>query len=605
MGVVVTLLNWPPWAKILPGLDPSWQAGIALAFTRHIQWGPGLDFTYGPYGFAGFVEPFARSTALIAMLYVFVVTWLLAVLLVAGLRRYWSLGAAGVVAWVVVELSLVVVHAADFADVVGLGLALGALEARDKRTSTRLATVLGGLTGFVFLVKLNAGVILTGLLLLALVGADGPWRERLRIAGKPTGALLGVFVIAWVAARQSLANLGSFVHASVSLILGYSAAMGGRLTEASIALWAPAIAVLAALVFAVALRHRSRRYQVVASLMLVGWGWGVVKDGFVNGNHFPAFFQITLVAISLACLLRPGRLLYTGGLALAVCITLATTGTPTIDPLGGPHSVATELADLAQPVRFAKLTARTRARLVEEERLGSSTLSLLRGHTFAIEPWEDIIAWADPEARWDPEPVVQSYSSYTSYLDRLDAAFLSSARAPQRILYWPLRFSFDFRDPFMEPPATTEALYCHYVQLALQAPWQVLERVADRCGRPVVIGQIHTHFGEPVKVPSEPGKIVVASFSFSLPLLSKLEVMLLKPPDTYLRTWGARSAPITYRFVTGTAEDDHVLSVPATLGYSRRFTPTSVRRLELTGVGWKTGHGAVTITFLALSLGPR
>ena len=86
---MVTLLNWPGWLQIRPGLDSSWQAGLAVAFTKHLQWGPQLDFTYGPYGFAGFLEPFYRATASIAFCYVFAVTWLLAYLLVAALRPFW------------------------------------------------------------------------------------------------------------------------------------------------------------------------------------------------------------------------------------------------------------------------------------------------------------------------------------------------------------------------------------------------------------------------------------------------------------------------------------------------------------------------------------
>jgi hypothetical protein len=59
---------------------------------------------------------------------------------------------------------------------------------------------------------------------------------------------------------------------------------------------------------------------------------------------------------------------------------------------------------------------------------------------------------------------------------------------------------------------------------------------------------------------------------------------------------------VTYNFVTGTASDEHVLIVPVALGYASPFTPPTVRHLELTGGGWKAGHGTVVITFQAVNM---
>ena len=378
--------------------------------------------------------------------------------------------------------------------------------------------------------------------------------------------------------------------------------MGGRLQPAYIAWYALAFAALYALTFALALRHRPRRYQLFASLMLVGWGWATTKEGFVNGNHFPEYFRILVAAIALVCICVPPRSLYAGALALAACITLATTSVPSIDPVRSLHALGTEVADLAQPGRFAQLSASTRAGLLRSEKLAPSALALVKGHSFAIEPWEDMIAWADPEARWDPEPVVQSYSAYTAYLDQLDAAFLASSHAPQRMLVWRFPFGFDFRDPFADPPKTMETIYCRYVQVALSGAWQVLQRAPDRCGRAVRIGEVHARFGQSVTVPSAPGKMVLATFLFGPTLLAKLETVLLKQPDTFLTTWAGRDRPVTYRLVPGTSADEHVIAAPATLGYAPRFTPQTVERLQVSGAGWTTGTGSVTIVFSAVSM---
>jgi hypothetical protein len=638
-ATAVTVLNWPGWLQIRPGLDPSWQAGLAVGFTHHLQWGPQLDFTYGPYGFAGFLEPFYRSTAFIAVCFAFVITWALAYLVVAGVRQYsvgqysgrqyslgrypagqhwagqygagqhwagmyWGVAVGAVVAWVVVWLSWAEARPADFACVTGLGLALCLLEARTPALRANLAVALGALAGFAVLVKFNSGLIVAGLLIVALVGADGPRRERLRAGGLGVAAVVAVFALAWVAAGQSFANLAGFGRASVSLLVGYGTAMAGGLHRPSIAWLALSIVLVAGLVFASAFWSRTPRKRLAALAMLAGWGWAEVKEGFVSGNHFPLFFRVVLVAVALAALVRPPPAIYAGGLALAAGITLLAVNTPVFEPVAGIRSFGTTLMDIAQGGRFARLTATDRSRLLKDEPLPASALAMLRGRTVAIEPWEDMVAWADPGLRWDPEPVVQSYSAFTPYLDHEDAAFLSSARAPERILYWPVRTGFDSRDPAMDPPSTTEAIFCHYTQLALVDPWQVLGRVPDRCGPAVTVGQVDVHFGQPVTVPRVPGKMVVASFTLSTPLVANLEGDLLKPPDTYLIAWEGDGKRVTYRFVTGTAADDHIVSVPASLGYSAAFTPAGIHRLEISGAGWKGGQGSVKVVFRAMSLAP-
>ena len=604
---VVTLLNWPRWQPVARGLDSSWQAALALAFTRHMQWGPSLDFTYGPYGFAGFIEPFYRSTALVAIAYVLAVTWMLATLLVAGLRRYWGLEeypglmVAGLMAWATIALSWEVRRAADFATVLVLGLAFAVLRSQSGPRRAGLATALGALAGFTLLVKFDTGLAAVGLLVLALAGAPGAGRLR---AALPAGlTLLAVFVIAWTAGRQSLGNLPSFTRYSLSLALGYSSAMNGHLPRSSIAWSALVIGVVVLTALAASLRRRPRRDRIAGGLMAAGWGWVVTKDGFVAGNHYPEFFRILLVATALTCLLDPPRLVYGITVALAAGITLLTVTAPAINPVASLGALGSELADVARAKHFSEMTAATRAGVLKEEQLAPGLVSSLRDRTVSIEPWEDMVAWADPRLRWDPEPVVQSYSAFTTSTDRLDAAFLSSGRAPQVVLFQPTGFAG--RDPWMDPPATMEALYCHYRQVAVSGPWQVLRRAANRCGPARMLSVRRSTFGARLKVPDAPGEILVARFASAAPLASALEAGLLKPPPMYLSLWEADGRALRYRFVPGTAGDEHVLDVPGTLGFASRFMPPDAQEIELSGGGWRPGQGSLTVRFEELSLRPR
>ena len=110
------------------------------------------------------------------------------------------------------------------------------------------------------------------------------------------------------------------------------------------------------------------------------------------------------------------------------------------------------------------------------------------------------------------------------------------AAAPERILYQPW-LVIDGRDKFVDPPATIESMYCHYVQLPAPGPALVLDRVSDRCGQPVEVTRRSARFGSPVVVPRVRGAAVVATFSFGAPIGTKLAGILLKPPTMTLTAW--------------------------------------------------------------------
>ena len=164
-----------------------------------------------------------------------------------------------------------------------------------------------------------------------------------------------------------------------------------------------------------------------------------------------------------------------------------------------------EVADLSSGARWARVQAMARYQVrATGDALHPGLVQALAGLTVAAEPWDDAVTFAYPQLRWRPEPVLQSYSAYSSYLDDLDASFLSSPRAPQRILYQAI--ALDGRDPVWDPPATMAALYCHYRQLSVSGPWQVLGLVPDRCGRERVLRQARARFGQVIDVPVEPGR---------------------------------------------------------------------------------------------------
>ncbi|MGA3221492.1 MAG: hypothetical protein ABSE77_20870 [Acidimicrobiales bacterium] len=596
-------------------LDPSWQAGLAMGFTLHVQWGPSLVFTFGPYGFTDYIIDFYHLTAFIAVVFGLAVTWGLAALIISALRNSWGLLGAGVAAWAAIAIaSSVTGYSAiaiasgvtgysDLAAGTALALALASLRTEQAKHRLVLLSLLAALAGFQLLAKFNDGLVILGLVIVSVAFASNKRLLASLVAGVP---LVGVALVAWLAAGQSLTNLASYVRGSLSVAAGYSSAMGspGTLRKEVAAVL---VAGLLAGIFALALRRRPHREQAATVIMLAGWGWAILKEGFVraDGDHVSTFFGLVVVAL---CLVRLKRSLVTfqaGAMVLAALVAcLAAGGLPRQlhSPVASASAFANELGATVLPGHFAQAQASARSEFLSTGgALRPATLALLEGHSIAVEPTEDSVVYTYPQLHWDPEPVLQGYSAYTTYLDHLDAAFLASSRAPQRILYQ-AGWVIEDRDPYFDPPAALESMYCHYIQIAAPGSSQVLARVPDRCGRAVLIGRTTAHFGQAVTVPQVPGKMVLATFSLTTPLKAKIISLFLRSPRVEVHVWTTSRRSATYRFIPGTAQDVHVLSAPASLGYSPLFTPASVHRIDLSGDGWQAGGGEVGVTFYALSV---
>jgi hypothetical protein len=603
LSALVALFSWrtAAWSHVSAGVN-SWQAGLALGFLHHLQWGPQLVFTFGPYGFVEDILPFSRVTAGLAIVYTFGVMWALAALLVSVLRKPWGLLPAALVAWAALAIGANLLEAPELALATALGLALASFRATTSTSRSLLLAALGGLAGFQLLVEINVGLVTTALLVLAVVGGKGRRAGAALVAAVP---FVTVPVVALLAAGQSLGNFAGYIRGSLSVALGYGSAMSlstGRTAED----WFAVVdVVLLIAVFALALRGRPGLETAVISLILVGWLWEAAKEGFVrHDTHDLTFFGLLLLALCLAGLPRRLAPVQFGAVAVAAVLACVANGHPTASlrsPVRGAGALTREVRDLAASGPWGKLQQGA----VEQMRstgddLPPALVSQLRGHTLAVETLEDGATFAYPGLSWDPEPVLQSYSAYTSYLDDLDASFLSSARAPQRILYRPV--TINNRDEFWDTPTALETMYCHYVAHGVSDHWLVLARVPDRCAVGQMIGQDTARFGQPVKVPLAPGRMIVATFSISSPLSAKAEGAVLKPPEVDLTAWVASSAPTEYRFLPGTAADDHVLVAPASLGYPAAFAPRPIRQLELSGGGWAPGQGSVHVTFYAVNL---
>lgn len=132
--------------------------------------------------------------------------------------------------------------------------------------------------------------------------------------------------------------------------------------------------------------------------------------------------------------------------------------------------------------------------------------------------------------------------------------------------------------------------------MAGDATWQLLERGRYRCGPLRSLGVATTGFGHWLQLPRAPtGDAIVARFQLSLGWLSSLEAIVFKPASVNIQYNG--NLKNSWRFVTATGPDLHVVQGASTLGYYSEFMPPSLSSIRFSITGRYPTSSGVRVSF--------
>jgi hypothetical protein len=606
-GAVVALLGWrvgmnPPG----PGLDLSWNAGLAMATSHGLQFGREIVFSYGPLGFLQSPYIWFDQLGVIAFLFSALLYVAFAVALVRALARVLPLLASAAIAFVLIAVLPLLEQPLLLAVLVAMAL----LERpRSPRQLDAFVVLAASFAAVEALVKLSTGPTVAAIFLIALIGARaGRWR---------VGAYLALFsvewVVLWLASGQSLAAVPDFLTNTREIVSGYSSAM---IREVDVAPWKVTAASIAAALTTVGLvvatwrggRFRDRRALVAGASLVALAGFAVFKEGVVrtDAGHLSLYFSaacILWIAIPWGRAHWPW--LVGGAAAIAlVGLPVRPPGMPTsLNAVANVRYAGEQALNLVDGGRRADLIATGRTNMQNTYALDPPTLSALSGHTVAIEPWEAGVAWAY-NLDWQPLPVFQNYSAYTSGLDRLNAEAVESANGPGRILRenpllvypeFPTQ-DLDSRYSAWDPPEQQRAVLCNFAPLHTSDRWQVLGRVRNRCSAPRPVGSVEAGEGEAVAVPV-PGKgeVVFARIhGAGVEGLEKISTVLFHARVRRLVVNGGQS----YRLIPETAGDGLLLRGRGPFAESGPFSPVpQARTIALTGAG-----GGLRFDFFAMKV---
>lgn len=602
--MLVAILAWNvTFVLPLGGLDQSWYAGMHMAAHMRLHFGSEVVWTYGPLSFLMIPGTYYSGLAALGFCYQGLLFIAYCVSVFWALRR--SAGAP--LALVVTFFAVIALPNATLPLVIVTVWCLVALSGDAPPYARRLVSLGGGAFGALeCLIRLSWGptiLIVCAVTLLAL-----PGRRRELPIFLVSAAV--AFAALWFAAGQALGNLPDFARAAVQVVSGYSDAMGLKSFAGK---YLPISAVtLAGLVAAGAITCSGpRERRIAAGVVVAVVSFVVFKEGAVRYDvfHIVVFFA-TATMLLLAMPWRGGMRIV-GAAAILVVGAVAIHITPSaaqmnFNPVTHVKSFVSQVRTLASPGRRKAIIDRGRFFTEIQYQVDPATLALLKGHRVHVDPWSAAVAWAY-DLNWKPLPVFQDYQAYTPSLDHQNARALESTSGPDRILRENVpvvepRFhlpAIDGRNPSWESPAATIAELCNFTPLHTTNRWQVLGRVANRCGAPRLIGSARTSYGTSTVVPrARADELVFAKVhGAAVSGLENVRAFLLRARFRYAIVNGRT----VWRLVPGTAADGLLVSVPPAADFpGRGFTLSpGARTLTLTGTS-----GSLTLDFYAMPIRP-
>ena len=593
LALAAAVLTWPVASLHAPAdLDGSWKLALHVAAHDGLDWGGAVQFTWGPLGFLGQPRWAYPGTTAAAFAFTLLGRGLLCGTVLVAARRRFGLVVAALAALLTGFLTRVEPpETLGTLAVVWCLLALG----RDRDTPLPRGAVEAGaaFATVVLLMKFNSGLLAAGAVgVTALALAP-----RVLTAVRLAGAALVTFLLCWLATGNALGDVPAWLHGSLEVARGYSAAMGIEAAPRGEYAAAAAVAVALAGVTLLTLRDLPALRRAAALLVVAAAVFLKFKHGFVRHDSWHSHELFTAALLLPAGLLRGRRAdLLAGGLAVACGAALWTVAGHLYAPadLRAPGRFATQAGQVVLPARRAALDAEVRAAYRAFRPVDPALVAAVGDRPVHVDPWDVSVAWAHG-LRWHPVPVFQSYSAYTPYLDDRNAAAVARPDGPAVILRRLPPPAIDGRVPTFDSPAYQVAVVCHFRLAAERGGWQLLERGPGRCGPERELGVVAARAGEPVAVPAprDASSLVVARFELDLAPGSALRDLALKAPAVRVELDDSPR-----RLVAATAGGPHLLRAsPADPDVPRgQFRDVRSLRLLPPATGWRVRFYEVPFT---------
>ena len=545
------------------GLDPSWQASLALAVEKGWLFGTDVVFTGGPLSSIYTRQYVGAYTYAVAVFSI-----LIALYLAVSTARI--LRSTGSILSALLALALIYVcyiYTDTFLLIVPLLTAIVFLDGQGKSASAHAAAG-SFLCGVVALAKFSTFPlsVVTVLLLDALTVRRKaiPVQTLLLCAGLWAG---------FAAGGQPVSQFPAFLVSSLEVSSGYSAAMSLSAQVMEVAGWVVLAAVFVGfLVWRSYACRRSAdpvigaaRILVTCAFLFITWKAGFVRHDLHSLIAWGSL-SLAIILAGFACLTRFGRAWW-GVLALAlvsmippyVLLDQATGHPPFTSGLETTRILTREIGNTADLIAYPaewqrKLEERNTASLAEIR--SKLSLPALDGTVDIIQSEQsDLIA---NNLQFTPRPTVQEYTTYSSKLVARNRAFFEGKRAPDYLIMAP--GSIDGRHPASAEGALWPLFFAFYQsEIDLGRNLVLKKRALPIHNLETVPTEIGANIGEQIPVPRHDGPVML-SVRMHPTILGRLLDLLYRPAHTELLVTYEDGQESAYRLIPAMAAEGFIVS---------------------------------------------
>lgn len=587
-AVITAVIFWPQSdVDADVGLDSSYQAGLALARTHHLAWGPDIVFTYGPLGFLQSTAYYSFDQSLLATIYQLTVVAALFLGIAAALRQRHGPMPSLIGAFTTTGITAIlhVGHGSalgmmypELAVLAALAWAAVPLLQQDPERSPLFTTciVLGAVAGLELLIKLNTGftIMTVALAVSALLG----WRAVGRHCATVTAFAASTF-ICWLLAGQRPGDLPTWLGRSAAIASGYSAAMATPLpalgpfaiqTAVPVLAWIGALCVM----FVRGSPGIPRRFVVLIGLVtLITAKKEFTRLGLEN---FFAVLALIVVAVAITPFSGTRRRAFVSVVGVIVLLAVNSEHAfrhahggdahdRTVAAAQAPVQAVGRLVTLALPGHVDQRVAQAKARQRALYGVPDGFIKTIGSGTVHIDPDETSAVWSYDLA-WRPVPVFQTYAAYAPVLDDLNSESL--ANGPQFVLSRrspasPATGTIDGRLGVQQSPRYSRALLCNYTVSGVERRWALFTKTGPHCTPLTALSQVPVRGNDMITIPSPsaPGMAVLVGIDLQPTVVDRLfqgTVIPLTIPTVVLDG-------VSYRLIAANAAEPFLLNTPASV----------------------------------------
>lgn len=551
LGLVCFVALWLeifsfPTAVVSPSLDNSWAAALVYFAQHKLQFGKDVIFTYGPLGHLVTETYIGEKIPVWRVLWEFAATTAVAALIllaIAHMPRLWRIAAAAYVllffradlsidssyVFAIFAVAALLLHHRPPLPWASLAAALFAIASLVK--VSYLSAAIAAMLPLVFGYALSASLSGAGVLLLSFFAA---------------------FVLAWLCAGQSLANLPQFLALWAQVAIGNKDAM--PIPAANTAVLCAGVVMLL-IAGAICLRLLSSRRSpaelapvaLFAAAVYLAWNRGFTRAD----DHVSHFFAIVPpLALLTASHLEKGRgrfchvataILFVIALAglYAQRATNLTRALPTfVERAGRAVLVLRHIGTIESDLHAMFLDRAQRHALPRVKQVvGAGTLDVF-GHEQGIAILNRL--------NYTPRPVFQSYLAYTRRLLAANARFYGSSAAPQFVLM--KLQTIDGRYPAADDAPALREIISRYEPLFGEQGywlWQRTEGMQHTAAREAA--DISLPFGRPFNLP--PGERLFLQLEIKKSVAGRLFDLIYKAPLLSLHTTDGTGSSRSFRLI--------------------------------------------------------